>query len=79
MPKLIDLDDAVTYLRELLYLNKQELLREVRSYPDLDKAKRTDIIAFAFERKFDPNVRPPVRRSGKAFCPIYKENPKNRG
>lgn len=65
MSKLIDLDDAVTYLRELMVMSKPELLREFKHHPDLcgDKVKKADLVVFAFERKFNSKAKPPIRGS----------------
>ena len=70
--KQIDLDEAVAYLRELLIMNKQELLREVRSDLVSDKSKSKDILMLAFELKFDSYARPPVRGS-KTCNPAVRE------
>lgn len=53
----VNLNEAVTYLRELLYMNKDELDRET----DIDgrKIKKLDKILFAFERNFDPHTKLP--------------------
>lgn len=54
----IDLDEAVSYLREVLVMRKPELLRETGHL--CDQAKTTELIAFVFERKFNQRARPPV-------------------
>ncbi len=62
--KSISLDEAVVYLRELLYMDKTELLRETGLLQrNADKIKKTDIIILAFERKFDVNARLSIMRN----------------
>lgn len=64
----VNLSDAVMYLRELLVMNKKQLHAEVRHHPDLcGKVKNNDIIAYAFEHKFDPKTTPPTNKTGRKF------------
>ncbi len=63
----INLNEAVAYLRELMYMDRPELLREVPGLCE-DKIKKTDLIVFAFERRFNTNARPPIRGgTGQSF------------
>lgn len=58
----VNLDEVVTHLRELLYMNRAQLLGELGTMPDRfrDKVKKTELIAFVLEKKFDPKARPPI-------------------
>lgn len=58
----VNLDEVVSYLRELLYMNRAQLLSEIGDTSKRfgDRSKKTDLIAFALEKKFDPKVRLPV-------------------
>lgn len=61
MPKTVDLRDAVSYLRELLAMDKTRLLREVNfKHHPAEKLKKTDMIAYAFERRFDSKTEDPT-------------------
>lgn len=76
MSVTVNLDEAVTYLRELLSMDKQELNREAEYSPNShDRMKKSEIMVFAFERKFNPKARPPVTRIG---TPINIKFGKNR-
>lgn len=75
MPPTVNLNEAVTYLTELLGMTKEELAREIEI--DGRKLTKPNQVLFAFERKFDPNTRMPygavpiprqgVNRFGKAI------------
>lgn len=60
----ISLDDAVTHLRELMVMSKDQLIRESKFVHDRlaanDKIKKSDIIVFAFERKFNSKAIDPT-------------------
>lgn len=61
--KQISLDDAVMYLRELMDMNKEQLLREARFAHNrlaAEKVKKADMILFAFERKFNSKAVDPT-------------------
>jgi len=59
--KMIELNEAVIYLRELLGMSKPELIREARfKRQPQEKMKKTDILLAAFERKFDANAIDPT-------------------
>lgn len=57
----VNLDEVVSYLRELLYMNKAQLLGELGTMPDgfRNKVKKSELIAFVLEKKFNPKVRVP--------------------
>ena len=63
--KTDDRTEAVVYLRELLEMNRQQLILEVRNHPDLQsRTRKNEIIAYAFELKFDSTVKPPTSNTG---------------
>jgi hypothetical protein len=61
---LVNIDDVVTYLREILPLSKPELVKLVKDSKDADK--RNDIIANIVEQRFNPGA-PKRRRWGQPW------------
>lgn len=60
----VNLNETVVWIRELLYMNKTELLQAAQlEYPDDSKLKKSEILLFAFERKFNPKTRDPSSES----------------
>lgn len=71
----VNLDEAVAYLRELLSMNKEELNREAEYCPNShDRMKKSEIMVFAFERKFNSKAKPPVTRTGTPLNIKFGEN-----
>ncbi len=73
--KTVNLNEAVVWIRELLYMNKTELIRAANlKYPpqDVKKLKKSDVLLFAFERRFNPKARDPTdMSSGQQRTQIY--------
>jgi len=56
----VNLDDAVAYLRELLFMDRTELLKAANFARVHDKLKKSDMIVYAFEKHFNVNAIDPT-------------------
>lgn len=59
-PALVSLDEVVMYLRELLAMSKDQLLREANFAHRIHRQTKMNMITFALERKFNPDARDPT-------------------
>lgn len=58
----VNLDEVITYLRELLDMNKTGLLEECGDLPNpvRGRIKTSELVAYVLERKFDKTAKIPL-------------------
>lgn len=57
--KTVNLNEAVVWIRELLYMNKTELFKTANLENPNNRIKKSDVLLYAFERKFNQKARDP--------------------
>lgn len=75
MSVTVDLDDATAYLRELLVMNREQLLQVANFVHMNDKIKKTEMMAYVFEKHFNSNAIDPTIMVNTRSDPYGKARP----